>query len=57
MNLICATGGQAVKYVVSLSYRRIEKDTIHHILFRKFHKFRLYPYLVSSVGSEQTDIT
>lgn len=52
MNLICVNGGRAVKYVGSLSYRRIEKDTIHHILCRKFHKFRLYPYLVSSVRSE-----
>lgn len=39
-----------------LSYRRIEKDTIHNILFRKFHKFRLYPDLVSSVWLH-TDIT
>lgn len=32
MILICVNGGRAVKYVVSLSYRRIEKDTIHHIM-------------------------
>lgn len=39
-----------------LSYRRIEKDTIHNILFSKFHKFRLYTDLASSVWLH-TDIT
>lgn len=44
---------------VSLSYRRIEKDTIHHLfvyLFRKFHKFRLYPHPASSLRSDLSEL-
>lgn len=48
----CVTGGSNSEICSLTVLQAHRKGHGSHILFRKFHKFRLYPYLVSSVGSD-----